>query len=54
LECQLVLGQTLAEEECEAKSLLGEGLAEVSMGNLGRHLCLAEKGLGSLRLPAWD
>ncbi len=36
LECQLVLGLTLAEEECAAESLVG--LAEVDMGNLGRHL----------------
>ncbi len=50
MECQLVLGQTLAEEECEAESLLGEGLAEVGMRNLGRHLCWAEKGLGRLGL----
>ncbi len=43
LECQLVLGLTLAEEECAAESLVGEGLAEVGMRNLGRHLCWAEK-----------
>ncbi len=38
LECKFVLGQTLAEEECEAESSLGEGLAEVGMRNLERHL----------------